>query len=69
MGHNRKRVFSDFSYTKMLLELEPDPRAITIDSEPYVIIRPEGEWDEPGVLDRSATLAAASPQRDPVPVD
>jgi len=63
LGHNRKLVFSDFSYTEMLLELEPDPRAITIDSDPYVIIRPEGEWDRPGVLDRSSTRAASSPNR------
>jgi predicted GNAT family N-acyltransferase len=63
IGHNRKLVFSDYSYTEMVLELEPDPRAITIDSDPYVIIRPEGEWDRPGVLDRSAARAAASPNR------
>jgi predicted GNAT family N-acyltransferase len=66
IGHNRKIVFSDYSYTEMVLELEPDPSAITIDSDPYVIIRPEGEWDRPGVLDRSAAQAATSPDRDPV---
>lgn len=59
IGHNRKLVFSDYSYTEMVLELDPDPRAITIDSDPYVIIRPEGEWDRPGVLDRSAARTAA----------
>ncbi|MGB7697976.1 MAG: GNAT family N-acetyltransferase [Methylovirgula sp.] len=64
IGHNRKLVFSDYSYTEMVLELDPDPRAITIDSDPYVIIRPEGEWDRPGVLDRSAARTAASPNRD-----
>ncbi len=64
IGHNRKLVFSDYSYTEMVLELDPDPHAITIDSDPYVIIRPEGEWDRPGVLDRSAARAAASPNRD-----
>jgi predicted GNAT family N-acyltransferase len=64
IGHNRKLVFSDYSYTEMVLELDPDPRAITIDSDPYVIIRPEGEWDRPGVLDRSAARVAASPDRD-----
>ena len=31
LGHNRKLVFSDFTYTEMVLELEPDPRAITMD--------------------------------------
>lgn len=64
IGHNRKLVFSDYSYTEMVLELDPDPQAITIDSDPYVIIRPEGEWDRPGVLDRSASRVAASPNRD-----
>jgi predicted GNAT family N-acyltransferase len=65
LGHNRKLVFSDFTYTEMVLELEPDPRAITMDSDPYVIIRPEGEWDEPGVLDRSSTRPASAPLREP----
>jgi predicted GNAT family N-acyltransferase len=59
----RQISFSDFSYTEMLLEIEPSPDAITLDSDPYVIIRPEGEWDTPGVLDRSATRAVTSPQR------
>ncbi len=66
LGHNRKLVFSDYSYTEMLLELEPDPRAITIDSDPYVIIRPEGDWDRPGVLDQSSTRVATSPNRNSV---
>uniref|UniRef100_UPI00195420F7 hypothetical protein n=1 Tax=Enterobacter hormaechei TaxID=158836 RepID=UPI00195420F7 len=52
LQHNRKIVFSDFSYTEMVLELPADPNAITIDSDPYVIIRPEGQWDEAGVLER-----------------
>lgn len=64
LGHNRKLTFSDFSYTEMVLELDADPNAITIDSDPYVIIRPEGEWDQPGVLDRSATRAATMPRHD-----
>ena len=63
LGHNRKITFSDFSYTEMVLDLEPGADAITLDSDPYVIIRPEGDWDRPGVLDISAgarrDLAAA----------
>jgi len=31
----------------MVLEIEPGPDAITLDSDPYVIIRPEGDWDRP----------------------
>jgi predicted GNAT family N-acyltransferase len=59
----REITFSDFSYTEMLLEIEPSPDAITLESDPYVIIRPEGEWDEPGVLDRSAGREVTSPLR------
>jgi predicted GNAT family N-acyltransferase len=63
LGHNRKLVFSDFSYTEMLLEMERDENAITTDSDPYMIIRPEGEWDVPGVLDRSAARPTTAPLR------
>ena len=65
LGHNRKITFSDFSYTEMVLDLEPDPDAITLDSDPYVIIRPEGDWDRPGILDISSRRAVTSPLRAP----
>jgi predicted GNAT family N-acyltransferase len=55
--------FSDFSYTEMLLEIEPGDDAITLKSDPYVIIRPEGDWDTPGVLDRSSSREVTSPLR------
>src|SRR6478672_5355795 len=64
LGHNRKLTFSDFSYTEMVLDIEPGPDAITLDSDPYVIIRPEGDWDRPGVLDASAGRTVTSPLRD-----
>jgi hypothetical protein len=63
LPNQRPISFSDFSYTEMLLEIEPGPEAITLDSDPYVIIRPEGAWDQPGVLDRSATREVTSPMR------
>ena len=63
LGHNRKITFSDFSYTEMVLDIEPGADAITLDSDPYVIIRPEGDWDRPGVLDISAGRAVTSPLR------
>ncbi|HXQ09336.1 MAG TPA: GNAT family N-acetyltransferase, partial [Bradyrhizobium sp.] len=63
LGHNRKITFSDFSYTEMVLEIEPGPDAITLDSDPYVIIRPEGDWDRPGVLDISSARPVTSPLR------
>jgi len=54
-------VFSDFDYVEMVLETERNPEAITIGTDPYVIIRPEGRWHEPGVLERSATRAVSRP--------
>lgn len=61
LGTGRKLVFSDFSYTEMVIELEPHPDPITVDSDPYVIIRPEGDWNVPGVLEASATRPPTSP--------
>jgi predicted GNAT family N-acyltransferase len=63
LANDRKITFSDFSYTEMVLEIEPSADAITLDSDPYVIIRPEGDWDRPGALDLSASRAATSPLR------
>lgn len=64
MAPRRELVFSDFSYTEMLLETEPHPDAIDLDADPYLLIRPEGEWHAPGVLDRSAVRRPTSPLRD-----
>ena len=61
LANNRKITFSDFSYTEMMLELEPADNAITLESDPYIIIRPEGDWDQPGVLEISASRGASSP--------
>jgi predicted GNAT family N-acyltransferase len=56
-------IFSDFSYTEMLLEVEQTPEAITLDSDPYLLIRPEGKWHEEGILEHSASREASSPLR------
>jgi predicted GNAT family N-acyltransferase len=64
MSNQRKIVFSDFSYTEMLLETEPHPNPVTLDSDPYEIIRPEGAWHRPGPLDRSADRPVTSPLMD-----
>jgi predicted GNAT family N-acyltransferase len=52
---NRELVFSDFDYAEVKLETEPHPQSITLDDDPYVIIRPEGRWDAPGILEKSVT--------------
>lgn len=63
MEPHRELTFSDYSYTEMLLVTERDPDAISLDSDPYVLIRPEGVWDEPGPLEFSAVRPVTSPNR------
>jgi predicted GNAT family N-acyltransferase len=50
----RELVFSDFDYVEVKLETEKHPQSITLDDDPYVLIRPEGRWDKPGILEKSA---------------
>jgi predicted GNAT family N-acyltransferase len=52
-------VFSGLRYVEILAEIEPHPDAIGIGVDPYLTIRPEGRWHLPGVLERSASRAAA----------
>jgi predicted GNAT family N-acyltransferase len=54
-------AFSDFDYVEIVLEIERHPEAITIGTDPYVIIRPEGRWHEPGILERSAARPVSRP--------
>ena len=61
IGADRHLTFSGFRYTEMVLDVGPLPDAITLDSGGIVLLRPEGDWDRPGVLEISATR----PVRDP----
>jgi len=54
-------VFSDFDYVEMQLNTERHPAAITIGIDPYVIIRAEGRWHQPGILDRSKARPVSRP--------
>ena len=47
-------VFSDFDYVEMVAHVQPHPDAITLGAIPYKVIRPEGRWHVPGILDASA---------------
>jgi predicted GNAT family N-acyltransferase len=51
----RELVFSDFDYVEVKLETEKHPHSITLNDDPYVLIRPEGNWEIPGILERSAS--------------
>ena len=61
IGGDRHLTFSGFRYTEMMADVEPHPDAITLDSGGLVLLRPEGDWDRPGILEISATR----PVRDP----
>jgi predicted GNAT family N-acyltransferase len=54
-------VFSDHEYIEVERLLTPCEDALGVDSDPMVILRPEGAWDRPGVLDHSAARPATNP--------
>lgn len=58
---SREFVFSDFDYIEVALEMTPHPRAISIGVDPYIMIRPEGRWHVPGILERSAIRPVTRP--------
>jgi predicted GNAT family N-acyltransferase len=60
---HRELTFSDYAYTEMLLVTDRDPEALSLASDPYVLIRLEGHWNEPGPLERSAARPVTSPNR------
>lgn len=58
---SKEFVFSDFDYVEMVIDVEPHPDAIRIGTDPFVIIRPEGRWHQPGILERSSSRPASRP--------
>jgi predicted GNAT family N-acyltransferase len=61
MEGRKQFVFSDFDYVEIVADIERDPDAITIGVDPYVIIRPEGRWHMPGILEHSAARDVTRP--------
>jgi predicted GNAT family N-acyltransferase len=51
----REFAFSDYDYVEVKLETEKHPQCITLGDDPYVLIRPEGQWEVPGILELSAS--------------
>ena len=49
--------FSDYEYREIEIFVPDHPKALRMEADPYLIIRPEGAWDTPGVLDASAERA------------
>ncbi len=46
-------AFSDFEYVEIERIIQPPANAINEETDPMVLIRPDGEWDTPGPFDRS----------------
>jgi predicted GNAT family N-acyltransferase len=68
MGFRARRgrtqfVFSDHDYVEFERTLDPHAEALSIDADPFVLMRPDGAWDVPGVLDRSTLRGASNPHR------
>ena len=61
MSKNYALTFSDHEFSEMCVQIEPHPEALTMNSDPLVLIRPEGSWDTPGILDGSALRPATNP--------
>lgn len=57
-------VFSDVTYVEIEAEIAPANNVIRIGRPPLEMIRPEGAWDVPGPLDRSADRG---PRRENLP--
>jgi hypothetical protein len=57
-------VFSDFDYVEMKANIERHPTAISIGIDPYVIIRTEGRWHRPGILESSKNRPVTRPSVD-----
>ncbi len=54
-------TFSDHDYVEIEAPIRGGDEAILIDSDPLILLRPEGEWHFPGVLDRSSGRVATNP--------
>jgi predicted GNAT family N-acyltransferase len=55
-------VYSDHEYVVMAGEIPPHNSPLTINSDPMMLIRPEGHWDTPGPLDLSVARPATNPR-------
>ena len=57
----RELVFSDFDYVEMVCDTKQAAETLSFETDPYVIIRPEGSWQESGILERSKGRGVSLP--------
>ncbi len=58
--NGREFAFSDFEYIELIANVPADPDAVSIDSGPYVLLRPEGHWHKTGILEASSGRATGN---------
>src|SRR5262249_21312716 len=58
---SRELAFSDFDYIEMVHAAARDRDSISEATDPYVIIRPEGDWKRPGILEQSIARGLRRP--------
>jgi predicted GNAT family N-acyltransferase len=58
---SRELVFSDFDYVEMVCDAKRAAKPLSFETDPYVIIRPEGSWQETGILERSKVRGVSRP--------
>jgi len=51
--------FSGYDYIEIERDLAPPDNAIGLDTPAMVLLRPEGDWDRPGILEKSAGRSRA----------
>jgi predicted GNAT family N-acyltransferase len=51
--------FSGYAYVEMEFDLAPQAAAVGAASPPMVLLRPEGDWDRPGILEAAPRGLAA----------
>lgn len=51
--------FSNYDYVEIERDLSPPENAIGLETPAMVLLRPEGDWDRPGVLEREPTRGRA----------
>jgi predicted GNAT family N-acyltransferase len=62
----RELVFSDFDYVEMICNTKRVAKPVSLGTDPYVVVRPEGAWQEPGILECSMTRGVSRPSAEGV---
>ena len=64
IGSERRLEFSDYSYTEIVINLEPHPSGLSLSVGAHILNRPEGAWDSPGILEASAERSSNAADAD-----